>query len=146
MNPYYQNWNYGYTLQPATDQSRGAYNVQYGAAQAHQGLPSNWSQIKGNQQQQTPKAQVFVTASVKTERYGSTTSTTVKTEPSTTSTAATTTPTTIKSEPEDYTHMSLLKLHELATANKLVERYEKVEDKEEEGKPNINKPLKVSLS
>ena len=41
-----------------------------------------------------------------------------------------TTPSTIQSEPEDYTHMSLLKLHELATANKLVERYEKVEDKE----------------
>ena len=53
MNPYYQNWSYGYTLQPSTDQSRGAYNVQYGG---HQGGPgghqqaqgaNNWAQIKG---------------------------------------------------------------------------------------------------
>ena len=47
---------------------------------------------------------------------------------------------TIQSEPEDYTHMSLLKLHELATANKLVERYEKVEDKE----ATDSKSIKVS--
>ena len=65
MNPYYQNWSYGYTLQPATEQSRGAYNVQYGGHQGHQGAggaggghhqnqgagghqgANNWAQIKG---------------------------------------------------------------------------------------------------
>ena len=59
MNPYYQNWSYGYTLQPSTEQSRGAYNVQYGGHQGagggggghHQGgqqAANNWAQIKGN--------------------------------------------------------------------------------------------------
>ena len=51
MNPYYANWSYGYTLQPSTEQSRGAYNVQYGGGQpggagGHQGA-NNWAQIKG---------------------------------------------------------------------------------------------------
>ena len=61
QNPYYQNWSYGYTLQPSTEQSRGAYNVQYGGHQQggghqhHQGAGghqqaqgvNNWAQIKG---------------------------------------------------------------------------------------------------
>ena len=64
QNPYYQNWSYGYTLQPSTEQSRGAYNVQYpgghqhqqGGHQHHQGAGghhhqaqgvNNWAQIKG---------------------------------------------------------------------------------------------------
>ena len=65
MNPYYQNWSYGYTLQPSTEQSRGAYNVQYGEYGGHQGAAggghphqgagahqaaNNWSQIKGKKQ------------------------------------------------------------------------------------------------
>ena len=92
MNPYYTNWSYGYTLQPATDQSRGAYNVQYGASQAQQGIPATWSQIKQeNPPLPPPKAQVFVTASVKTEASSSssaTTSATIKSEPSTSSSSA----------------------------------------------------------
>ena len=61
MNPYYANWSYGYTLQPSSEATRGAYGVQYGGHGAgggggHHGhgqppVPqhgaSNWGQIKG---------------------------------------------------------------------------------------------------
>ena len=69
MNPYYANWSYGYTLQPSSEATRGAYGVQYGGGggqghyqqhhqqqhhqhqhhqqHQHQGGASNWSQIKG---------------------------------------------------------------------------------------------------
>ena len=104
MNPYYANWSYGYTLHPSSEATRGAYQVQYGQS------PANWSQIKGSQQPApTPKAQVFVTASPST----------VKTEPVTTS-ATLSAPATVSQE--DPAPMALLKLHELAIANKLVER------------------------
>ena len=70
MNPYhYSNWNYGYTLGPASEQSRGAYTV--GAPSAVYGgrNPANlaslqsgqggWAGIKATQPAQpTPKAQV----------------------------------------------------------------------------------------
>ena len=78
----------------------------------------------GNQPSQVPKAQVFVTASPASK---------VKTEPLTSQSAmkpppapAPTPAPTIKAEPltgsDDPPHMALLKLHELAVANKLVER------------------------
>ena len=126
MNPYYANWSYGYTLHPSSDATRGAYQVQYG------GPPANWSQIKGSQlaAPAPPKAQVFVTAtsSVKTETV--TTSggcEVVKTEsglphglqsPATFSAPASS----LSPPQEDPAPMALLKLHELAIANKLVER------------------------
>jgi len=154
QNPYYQNWSYGYTLQPSTEQSRGAYNVQYpgghqhqqGGHQHHQGAGghhhqaqgvNNWAQIKGQQPQSAPKAQVFVTAAP------------VKTEPAESSLMPPpATPVTIKAEPStgdtDPPSMALLKLHELAVANKLVERYEKVED-EKNATAGSQKQLKVVL-
>ena len=57
MNPYYANWSYGYTLQPSSEATRGAYGAQYvqnqagyhGQHQQHaqgQGA-ANWSQVKG---------------------------------------------------------------------------------------------------
>lgn len=108
-----------------------SYGAGAGGQQQSQGQgASNWSQIKGNQPSQVPKTQVFVTASPGSK---------VKTEPMATTMspmnppaapAPVSTPT-IKAEPitaEDPPHMALLKLHELAVANKLVERYEKVED------------------
>ena len=75
--------------------------------------------VLGQQPQSTPKAQVFVTAAqVKTE------SGQVKSESSLMPPPAT--PVTIKAEPStaeaDPPSMALLKLHELAVANKLVER------------------------
>ena len=151
MNPYYTNWNYGYTLGAPTEQTRGAYTQYYqnSAYPGQQGVnqenlrdPSKptgsptkpassaaggWAQVKGSQPPQPPlKAQVFVTAS----------STTANAEP------------TIKAEPtparpdlnpdfigpskpqavvsptqsQDDGGMSLMKLHEVAVANKLVER------------------------
>jgi len=136
MNPYYANWSYGYTLHPSTEASRGAYQVQYGGAPT----ASNWSQIKDQSPPAPPpKAKVFVTAcptSVKTEPVNvsspGTSETVVKTEPApppSLSTGSTAT--------EDLAPMALLKLHELAIANKLVERYEKVEEKPSPGNPKV---------
>ena len=108
MNPYYQNWNYGYTLGAATESSRGAYTVYGGAGGAKnantvygganhanlatptttttQGKVSGWAQVKGTQPANPPKAQVFVTAApapaasaVKSEAIAPTTS--IKSEP-----------------------------------------------------------------
>ena len=92
MNPYYQNWNYGYTLGAATEASRGAYTTygtQSGGAnpanlatpstiqvKTEPGLDMGWAQVKGTQASNPPKAQVFVTASpasVKSEMTLSTT-------------------------------------------------------------------------
>ena len=51
MNRYYANWSYGYTLQPSSEATRGAYQMSYGGgagSQQSQGQgASNWSQIKG---------------------------------------------------------------------------------------------------
>ena len=78
MNPYYQNWNYGYTLGAPTEASRGAYTMygaQGGANPANLATPTTtqvktepgqalgWAQVKGSQPTSPPKAQVFVTAS-----------------------------------------------------------------------------------
>ena len=40
MNPYYQNWNYGYTLGAPTEASRGAYTV-YGSQGGGGANPAN---------------------------------------------------------------------------------------------------------
>jgi len=122
MNPYYANWSYGYTLHPSSDASRGAYQVQYGAHQS----PANWSQIKGGHPlpPAPPKAQVFVTAAPSTVKTEAVSSSGDMAPPSTFSA-----PPTVNQTPEDPAPMALLKLHELAIANKLVERYEKVEEK-----------------
>ena len=81
MNPYYADWNYGYTLGAATEASRGAYTT-YGTqgggganpanlatpcttqVKTEPGLGMGWAQVKGTQAASNPpKAQVFVTAS-----------------------------------------------------------------------------------
>ena len=132
MNPYYANWSYGYTLHPSTDASRGAYQVQYGGPQP----PTNWSQIKDQSPPVAPpKAKVFVTAcptSVKTETVSTEMMVTTEPPPPPTLTAGPTatvrdslnTGVLFSSESlqEDLAPMALLKLHELAIANKLVER------------------------
>ena len=139
MNPYYANWSYGYTLHPSTDASRGAYQVQYGGPPP----PTNWSQIKDQSPPVAPpKAKVFVTAcptSVKTETVSASNPGSaemlVKTEPQPppTLSAGPITPVrdclntparsfSSESLQEDLAPMALLKLHELAIANKLVER------------------------
>ena len=145
MNPYYANWSYGYTLHPSTDASRGAYQVQYGGPPVPAPPATNWSQIKDQSPPvATPKAKVFVTAcptSVKTETVSLICpgggEALVKTEPQPPSA-----PPTLSAGPsatvreklkilrsfssqslqEDLAPMALLKLHELAIANKLVER------------------------
>ena len=81
MNPYYQNWNYGYTLGAATEASRGAYTT-YGTqggcganpanlatpcttqVKTEPGLGMGWAHVKGTQAASNPpKAPVLVTAS-----------------------------------------------------------------------------------
>ena len=70
MNPYYQNWNYGYTLGAATEASRGAYTT-YGTQGGGGANPANLAipcttQVKtepGKGNSNPLKAQVFVTAS-----------------------------------------------------------------------------------
>jgi len=175
MNPYYQNWNYGYTLGAATESSRGAYTV-YGTqgggganpanlatpSSTTQGKASGWAQVKGTQPANPPKAQVFVTASpsamsIKSEPVASTP---IKSEPvssppgssSARSSEWGTVPTIGPTKPQavvspsqgDQTAaVALIKLHELASANKLVERYEKVEEAAVSGSPGT--VLKVNL-
>ena len=115
MNPYYANWSYGYTLHPSSEATRGAYQVQYGA-------PSNWSQMK-SPGEVPPKPQVLVTSSASsvTPSPGADS---VKIEPPPPSFSAP--PSTPQSPGEDPTPLALLKLHELAIANKLVERWQLV--------------------
>jgi len=92
-----------------------------------------WAQVKGYHPQTPPlKAQVFVTAS---------SSTTIKSEPITnfngeqfigpTKPQAVVNPT----QSQDDCGLALMKLHEIAVTNKLVERYEKVEEPEKLGSP-----------
>eukprot|EP00092_Neocalanus_flemingeri_P046333 GFUD01052101.1.p1 GENE.GFUD01052101.1~~GFUD01052101.1.p1 ORF type:complete len:438 (+),score=109.97 GFUD01052101.1:63-1376(+) len=168
MNPYYHNWNYGYTLGAPTEASRGAYTVYSphgGANPANLATPSttphthsttqiktepraSWAEVKGVQPTSPPKAQVFVTATVKTEPTSSTASFTASTtdwRPNI--------PTIGPNKPQaivnptqfqgDQTAVALTKLHELALGNKLVERYEKVEEAAASGSPNAN--FKVNL-
>jgi len=101
-----------------------------------------WAQVKGFHQATPPlKAQVFVTASA---------TTTVKSEPSTsvkteqfigpTKPQAVVNPT----QSQDDGGLALMKLHEIAIANKLVERYEKVEEAAKSGSP-VNTAFKINL-
>jgi len=181
MNPYYQNWNYGYTLGAATESSRGAYTVYGGAGGAKnantvygganhanlatptttttQGKVSGWAQVKGTQPANPPKAQVFVTAApsasaVKSEAIASTT--TIKSEPASSTPGPSsdwaqapaigpTKPQAVvsPSQGDQTAAVALIKLHELASANKLVERYEKVEEAAVSGSPGT--VFKVNL-
>jgi len=169
MNPYYQNWNYGYTLGAATEASRGAYTV-YGSqgggganhanlstpTTAHHQVKSSegWAQVKGTQPTITPKAQVFVTAAPPIKSEPSVKSEPVSTSASTSSgrggewghspTIGPTKPQAVVSPSQgDQAAVALVKLHELASANKLVERYEKVEEAVSSGSPGT--VFKVNL-
>lgn len=155
MNPYYQNWNYGYTLGASTEKSRGAYTVQPPLYNQQQGgaNPANlrtpqtpisqpklepgsiggWAQVKREQPPAPPlKAQVFVTAGPTSSAPGVSSA-----PPVIGPTQPTVWPTT------EQAAVALTKLHELAIANKLVERYDKVEEIPVAGGTNIQ--FKVNL-
>jgi len=165
MNPYYQNWNYGYTLGAPTEASRGAYTVygtqaQGGANPANLATPTTthvktepgqhslWAQVKGNQPTSPPKAKVFVTASPASVKSEPTPSTTTFATPIPTSDWSSKNPAIGPVKPQaivnptqvlgDQAAVALMKLHELALGNKLVERYEKVEEAAVSGSPNTN--------
>jgi len=184
-NPYYSNWNYGYTLGPSTEKSRGAYSTEqsrgsysteqsqvagssakswddysteqsrsawnaqqssYSQGVANSGsrwsapTPSSqygsvvrgWADLKKEVPPPPPiKGQVFVTAC---------TTPTHNTAP----VIGPKQPVVGTSKPVgDQAVVALAKLHELAVANRLVERYEKVEEKPVAGGTNIQ--FKVNL-
>ncbi|XP_023347323.1 double-stranded RNA-binding protein Staufen homolog 2 [Eurytemora carolleeae] len=125
-NPYYQNWSYGYTLAPDTEQSRGAYTM-YGQVQGSNQAnlstiqphgAGTWAQIKQEYPNSGIKNQMFVTSS----------NSTLKSEVEEQMIG----PVKPASEPPAQIDpvKALAKLHELAFTNKLVERFEKVQDPE----------------
>ena len=109
MNPYYSNWNYGYTLAPSSEQSRGAYET----------YDTNSSQIKTEPGSVAPEKKKFVSASQS-----------VKTE------SGSQPPAIGPVKPEELEQpnknldplAAIAQVHDLCVANQLVERYEKVED------------------
>lgn len=143
MNPYYQNWNYGYTLAPATEQTRGAYASYSGyqqgggantanlaaVASGQDSTVTGWQQIKQEQYHDPNapiKAQTFVTS----------TNTTLKQEVGEAlPVIGPVRPGPVYPTTQVSAERALSKLHELAIANKLVERFEKTQDPEA-GNPN----------
>lgn len=136
MNPYYQNWNYGYTLAPSTQQSRGAYTV-YDHGESSASSDSNtWltgsSQSANNGQlqegnntwlttgssQSATKGQAFVTSSNRT----------LSQEISTSQFIGPQVPERVPPSTQVDPQKAIVKLHELAVANRLIERYETVQE------------------
>jgi len=162
MNPYYQNWNYGYTLGAATEASRGAYTT-YGAQGGGGANPANlatpyttqiktepglgWAQVKGTQASNPPpKAQVFVTSSPASVKSEMTVSSANSSDWGQATAIGPNKPQAIVNPTQfqgDQAGMALMKLHELASVNRLVERYEKVEEAASSGSPNT--VFKVNL-
>ena len=151
MNPYYQNWNYGYTLGASTDASRGAYTV-YDSQQAsntsNQSTSSSkagWSQFKSTQSNTIPKAQVFVTASPSSSiNCNSESSVSIKSEGDVSQSLTCGPQATVTSQ-VDPNADALVKLHDLAASNKLVERYERADDATIAGSPNSNFTVNLFL-
>jgi len=107
MNPYYSNWNYGYTLAPSSEQSRGAYNSFDQQQQQHQ---SNSQPTSAHTERQK-----FISASKDDSSAAPNPSIgPIKPELNQPS-----------KDNDPYTSIS--RVHELAIANKLVERYETID-------------------
>jgi len=137
MNPYYNNWNYGYTLAPATEQTRGAYATYSGYQPAAGANAANLAAVASGQdstthwQQQGAHAYAGQSAPLRAQTFISSTSKTLKQE--TPDVAPAIGP--VQPSPQQLSNqvtpaMALSKLHELAMANKLVERFEKTKDPE----------------
>jgi len=127
MNPYFQNWNYGYTLGPPSDQTRGAYTTYADNRTTTPTAPvkeevTSWSQVKSDRSMPPPKAQMFVSAApIKQEEQPMI----GPTKPQ-----AVVNPSQIQQAYNSpAAAAALAKLHELAVANRLVEKYETVEGK-----------------
>lgn len=122
MHPYrqYNNWNYGYTLAPATEQSRGAYTTYGDTDTTEEAADSKaWFQeSNGGAQSSAPKSQAFVTSSNRT----------LSEEISTSKFIGPQVPGHVSPSTQADPQKALVKLHELAIANRLVERYEKVDE------------------
>jgi len=111
MNPYYSNWNYGYTLAPSSEQSRGAYNT-FDEQQHQQSNTERQKFISASNDNKTSTPNPAI-GPVKPELS----------QPS--------------KDNDPFTAIS--RVHELAIANKLVERYETIEGETGNG------PKKVKL-
>lgn len=111
MNPYFQNWNYGYTLGPASEESKGAYTTYEPLNQG--GRP--------DRSVPPPQAQKFV----KPEPIG-------PNKPQAVVNPSQSSPQYPAPEPPAAA-ASLYKLHELAATNRLIEKYETIKNEEEVG-------------
>lgn len=131
MNPYYQNWNYGYTLGPPSEQTRGAYTTYGQQQQVVKQEPGSWGQVKTDRSMPPPQAQQFVPA------YSQ-----VKQETGAPAIGPNKPHAVVN--PSQYSGdspaaaASLLKLHELAVANRLVEKYETVKEDSVNGQFKVN--------
>jgi len=143
MNPYFQNWNYGYTLGPPSEQTKGAYTTyeqQQGGSsgQVKQEPQQSWGQQQGRPERSSmppPQAQKFVAASQPVKQEQSPSIGPNKPQ-------AVVNPSQYGDTPA--AAASLFKLHELAVQNRLVEKYETV--KEEQSAASTNPPMfKVNL-
>lgn len=143
MNPYFQNWNYGYTLGPPSEQTKGAYTTyeqqqQGSSGQVKQEPQQSWGQQQGRSDRTSmppPQAQKFVAASQPIRQEQSPPIGPNKPQ-------AVVNPSQYGDTPA--AAASLFKLHELAVQNRLVEQYETV--KEEEMGASTSPPMfKVNL-
>jgi len=138
MNPYFQNWNYGYTLGPPSEQTKGAYTTydQGSSGQVKQEPQQSWGQQHQGQADRSmppPQHQKFVSAGVqpvKQEQIG-------PNKPQ-----AVVNPSQYGDTPA--AAASLFKLHELAVQNRLVEKYETVKE-EQMGSSSGSPSFKVNL-
>jgi len=143
MNPYFQNWNYGYTLGPPSEQTKGAYTTYEqqqggGSGQVKQEPQQSWGQQQGRSDRSSmppPQAQKFVAAGsqpiIKQEQSPSI----GPNKPQ-----AVVNPSQYGDTPA--AAASLFKLHELAVQNRLVEKYETVKEEQMGASPQM---FKVNL-
>jgi len=149
MNPYYTNWSYGYTLAPANDQSRGAYTSAYTYTQQQPPpqppQPPKQSQHGGaNQANLTsinsisshemntwsdPWTEVKSDPVVKTQPFVTSSNLTLKQEiEQNIQLIGPVKPVQVSASTQVDPTLSVAKLHELAMSNKLVERYETLQE------------------
>jgi len=126
MNPYFSNWNYGYTLGPPSEQTRGAYTTYAENRSSTDTLKQesgDRTQVKYDRSMPPPKPQHFVSASPAPVKQHSGEPMIGPCKPQ-----AVVTPSQFSGLSVPAAAAALGRLHELAVANRLVEKYETVKD------------------
>lgn len=133
MNPYFSNWNYGYTLGPPSEQTRGAYTTYADNRSSTDTYvkqePGDWGQVKSDRSMPPPKPQLFVSAAPVKQESGEPMIGPCKPQ-------AVVTPSQFTGN-TPAAAASLGRLHELAVANRLVEKYETVKDETDGADPMV---------